>query len=365
VLANAIGVATEIRKKNKKVTPVLSLRHLAYCSNTDYTFLRNVVERRANDAYRLFRIKKRLRKGEAQHYRLICVPSPDLLRAQRWIVDNILIHAVPHESSVAFSKGSKLVTAAENHCSCRWLIKMDVRNFFESINEISAYRVFRTFGFQSLVAFELARLCTRIPLTNRTSESAKWRVHPGPVKKIKDYTSPHIGNLPQGAPTSPMLANLACYGLDLELKAIADKLRMNYTRYADDIVFSTEAEAFSRVEATDLIGLASAALGRSGLSPNIAKTRVVPPRARKIVLGLLVNSDVPRLSRSFKDSLRMHIHYLLKPGVGPTAHASRRGFASVAGLRNHLLGLVAYAGQVEPAYAEGLKAQLASVEWPV
>jgi RNA-directed DNA polymerase len=106
-------------------------------------------------------------------------------------------------------------------------------------------------------------------------------------------------------------------------------------------------------------------IGRHGLSPNFTKTQVVPPGARKVVLGLLVDKAVPRLTREFKANLRMHLHFLLRPDVGAAKHAHARGFAAVAGLRNHLRGLVAYAAQIEPEYASAVRSGLSAVQWPV
>jgi hypothetical protein len=163
-----------------------------------------------------------------------------------------------------------------------------------------------------------------------------------------------------------MLANLACRNLDVALQEIAAKYDLTYTRYADDIAFSTDRKDFSRSEATQVIGTVRAALGKVGLSPNNTKTIVAPPGARKIFLGLLVDSDTPRLTKSFKARIRQHLYYLTKKeGVSPAAHAKRRGFASVGGFRNHLMGLLAYASQVEPEYAAECQAKLSTVMWPL
>jgi hypothetical protein len=81
---------------------------------------------------------------------------------QRWMNENILQHAALHEASVAFSNGDTIREAAAAHCECEWLIKVDIRNFFESITEAQVFRVFESIGYQPLIAFEMARLCTRV-----------------------------------------------------------------------------------------------------------------------------------------------------------------------------------------------------------
>ncbi len=63
--------------------------------------------------------------------------------------------------------------------------------------------------------------------------------------------------------------------------------------------------------------------------------------------------------------MRMHLYYLKHAEVGPLRHAERRGFSSIAGLRNHLLGLAAYAIQIEMEYGLELKARLEAIQWPL
>lgn len=153
--------------------------------------------------------------------------------------------------------------------------------------------------------------------------------------------------------------------MDTDLSALASQFGLNYTRYADDLTFSTQDLNFGRARAGEFIRQAYSVVGRHGLSPNFTKTQVVPPGARRVVLGLLVDQEVPRLTREFKASLRMHMHFLLHPDVGPAKHAQARGFAAVAGMRNHINGLVTYAGQIEPEYAIAITRELARVPWPM
>lgn len=174
-----------------------------------------------------------------------------------------------------------------------------------------------------------------------------------------------MGHLPQGAPTSPMLANLAVFKLDEEIIAVAEKFGLTYTRYADDLLLSTDTKEFSRERARAAIGQVMAALGKWGLGANSAKTSVSPPGSRKIALGLALESTSPRLPRYFKAKLREHLYYLENPAIGPIGHARARGFASVIGLRHHLLGLAAFALQIEPSYGELIKQRLSTVDWPL
>jgi len=366
ILKASIAASQAVVAVNPSLPPILTLRHLSYLSGVSYRYLRQVVSREEIDPYKTFRIRKRPRRDGRARFRVICVPNFDLAEVQRWVASKVLARGRPHSASTAFAPGSRLVDAARPHCGSRWIVKVDVRRFFESVTEISAYRAFRRLGYQPLVSLELARLCTRVGPPSKLRRRRRWiRLAPQSVAKIENYAVPRLGHLPQGAPTSPMLANLTMCEADADLAKVAESAGMTYTRYADDLTFSTIRPSFDRDDAQALIKQVYRILGRFGLEPNLAKTQVVPPRARKIVLGLLVDQDTPRLSREFKNKMRMHLYYLERADVGPIMHAETRGFSAVAGLRNHLLGLAAYASQVEPAYGAELKIRLKAVSWPV
>jgi len=365
ILARAVSIGEAVVSVNPSLPPIFSLRHLTHLTKTTYGTMRAIASRTLRDPYKIFRIRKRpAHSGEAR-YRTICIPSPDLMRAQRWIAQRILAEGKPHSASVAYSKGDNIVAAAQPHCDCRWLIKIDVRNFFESINEIAVYRVFRSFRYEPLVAFELSRICTRLGSATRLRSRKRWKAAYRGQLPISAYWHDRMGHLPQGAPTSPMLANLAMHALDKEVTQHARKAGFIYTRYADDLTFSTKERNFTRRAAAHFIGEIYAAMARAGLSPNVAKTRISTPGSRKVVLGLLVDGAEPKLSREFKANLRRHLHYLGRADIGPSGHALARGFDSVIGLRRHVEGLVSYAHQVDPTFAAKCTSFLEEVDWPV
>jgi RNA-directed DNA polymerase len=363
VLDHMIAVGKRITAYHRDVQPVFTLKHLAVLSGVDYGFLRNTVARRTK-AYAEFKIRKRPGPDGQVLYRSICVPSPALMKAQRWISKNILAHVPAHSSSVAFSPRDSLYNAVAPHCPAKWLVKLDIRHFFESILEASVYQVFTCLGYEPLIAFELSRLCTHAVAESAHGAHQAMASDLAGEHIIAAYQFPLQGHLPQGAPTSPMLANLVCQRLDERLSIIAEQHSMRYTRYADDMTFSSGDVAFGRPRAQKLIQLVYEQLARQELSPNKSKTNIVSPGARKLVLGLSVEEDVPRLTRHFKDLLRQHIHYLSLETVGPVRHAAVREFASTTGLRNHLEGLLGFATQIEPAWAAVQRKRLQSVDWP-
>lgn len=360
LLQRAIKTAEVTQATNPRVPVLFTLRHLAHETDVPYMYLRKVIARdEAVAPYRVFSLKKRKGIGQGKRYRVICAPEPLLLRAQRWIHDNILKQASAHSASVAYAGGSRILDAAATHCAAKWLIKLDVSNFFESILEPSIYKVFRKFGYQPLIAFELTRLCTRLR-ENGNMAKLGADIH----FRIKYYDNAFIGHLPQGAPTSPLLANLASHDLDTAIALIAARYQLRYTRYADDITLSTKSDAFSRADAATVIHACYAEMQARGLWPNRTKTTIVPPGARKIVLGLLVDGERPRLSREFKERLRMHIHFLQNERIGPVRHAVKRGFDSVLGLQHHLLGLVAFAIGIEADWGTARMRELNAIDWP-
>ncbi|QQM32353.1 RNA-directed DNA polymerase [Martelella lutilitoris] len=352
----ALSIAKAIKSTAPDLPVIFSLSHLAHLVDVSPKHLRPIVDR-MSDPYRHFRLRKKSgRKGSKaprRRYRDIYAPQPHLLRTQRWIAQNILNVLKPHSSSFAFAPDSDMLDAATQHCGCTWLLKMDVSNFFESITERQAYQVYRGCGYTALLSFELARLSTR-------SVDQKHYFH------LQESEFPHPeaveGYLPQGAPTSPMLANLAVRPLDMKLKRIAAELGWKYTRYADDMAFSTD-RVRTRKEALQLKAIVETALTRFGLSVNQSKTRISPPGARKVLLGLLIDRERPRLTRQFKDNIETHLYALNHAKIGAQAHRDKRGFSSITGMRHHIRGLIAFAHHVDPDYAQKLYKDFNRIKW--
>lgn len=354
VVAEALAQARRVQSRG--LPAILTLNHLALQCGVPYVILRNIVTRGQSRPYRVFRMRKR--KGG---YRIICVPNYVLRNTLRWIVRNVLRKLEPHAASGAYTPGSSPIKVAESHCGCRWLIKLDVRRFFESVSEIQVFRVFRSVGYEPLIAFELARLCTRVhnSLKNRRYRLPQWHARARPGSQIFNYSiGGGLGHLPQGAPTSPMLANLAMRAFDAEVERYVISVGLKYSRYADDLIFSTASPAFTRGSVGIVVRKVHELMLKFGLRPHTGKVVVAPPGARKIVLGLLVDRDKPRLRREMKKSLLLELYACEK--FGPTAHAAARKWSSVLALRAHLDGLVAYAYAVEPEFADPLKTRLAA-----
>jgi RNA-directed DNA polymerase len=346
VIDAAEAVAARLRSQG--VAVVFTLGHLARRSGAPYPYLRRVVKR-SIDPYHEFAIKRRAGKNP----RLISSPEPLLMNVQRWILGRILDHVPPHPASYAYQTGKSIRMCAEQHLGARWLIKMDLHNFFHTIDERQVYRIFAALGYEPLLALELARLCTR-QAHGDFPHPTRYRVRHQRHTAIPGYSTYAIGFVPQGAPTSGAIANLAVRPLDDSLAALASAHRLVYTRYADDIVFSSSG-TFDRRAASLLIRQARHEISACGFTVHDKKTRLSPPGARRVVLGLLVDGDTIRLQKEMRSRIATHIHAAEKFGL--REHQLSRGFASVLGLARHVDGLLAFAADIDPGWTDDLRAR--------
>jgi hypothetical protein len=163
-----------------------------------------------------------------------------------------------------------------------------------------------------------------------------------------------VPHLPQGAPTSPALANLSAFGLDRRLTGLAATLDATYSRYADDLVLSG-GPLLRR--AADTVAAAVADIARDeGFHVNEAKRRLATRAGRQRVCGIVVN-DRPNLARHEYDRLKAVLHDAARHG--PEA-ANRAG---VPDLRAHLQGRVAWLESLNPARGARLRERLDAIDW--
>lgn len=322
---------------------VLSLGHLAHQTGAPYNYLRSVVER-ARDPYRTFEIRRR----QGRTPRLISSPDATLLYVQRWLLRRILSKVSPHASSYAYENGKSIRQCAQQHLGAKWLVKLDLHDFFHSIDERRVYQQFVTLGYGRLISFEMARICTRQATANGFPYSDRFRATCRPRAAIPEYSSQLVGFLPQGAPTSGALANLVARSLDERLSIIARDHQLVYTRYADDIVLSA-LFPFDRALACRVIRLARRAVEKSQFSLHDKKTHIVPPGARRIVLGLLVDGDRVRLSKNMRARIASHLYGV--ENFGLRDHQVARGFSSLLGMVRYIDGMLSFAHDIDPQWA--------------
>lgn len=309
--------------------PLPDLQHLASVSGVDADFLEKVVERRI-DPYHEFK----LLKSSGRSSRTIAAPMPDLAKAQRWILDDMLGECRPGPNSYAYQRGVSVKDCAKVHAGARWLVKLDLKDFFNSFDERRVTKIFRMTGTDEVTSVKLAKLCTRIPSSGHPRGGAG------------------LGYLPQGASTSGMLANLASHNLDRSLTGLAYRQQLRYTRYSDDITFSSPAK-FQRAAGEQVIRAARDHIARNNFVMNEKKTRICPPGSRLMVLGLLVDSEQVRLTASFKKTLNWHVYGCKRFGI--PQYSRSQGFLKWEEYLLHVEGLFAHAMHVEPNWAQSIK----------
>lgn len=331
--------------QSRGLPSVLTLKHLAHLTGADYGYLRAIVWRE-QDGYRAFTIRKR-----SGGQRLIASPEPVLGEVQRWIASKILSKCRVHEASFAYSPGSSPLQCARRHVGARWLVKLDIHDFFESIPERRVYYSLLGLGYQPLVAFELSRICTRA-ISGRANSGKQWVTR---RRGTSIYPTVNQGHLPQGAPTSPMLSNIVSFELDGKLSELGREYGAVFTRYSDDLTFST-GDTLTHRSANALVQNAGRILQSFGHNIHERKTTIAPPGARKVVLGLLVDGDRPRLTKELRARVSDHVRGIERFGLA--MHASERHYSSIWGMINHVEGLISHAIGVDDDFGRDLRQRL-------
>lgn len=346
------------RQIDSKLTPVIfSLSHLCKLANVSYQEMHAIIARKYfttfDYPYRNFTIKKR-----SGGNRWISVPCPSLMIIQHWIASEILRQMKPHQAAYAYVNNltSPIKSHVQSHCGAKWILKLDIKDFFGSISEKQVYKVFKNYQYPDLLSFEMARLCTKI---SRNRKGKKWVNTRKNNVELSSYFSEYIGCLPQGAPTSPALSNLVCINMDEELSLLSRNNDANYSRYADDLCFSFYTT--NRRNVYMFKKQVCEILWKYGFQENIKKTHIVPPGARKIVTGLIINEHVPTIPREVKDNIKMHLYYAKKFGI--PEHCKNKGFRSVIGFKNHLEGLINYVTSVNPEQGKKYEKAFLTLPW--
>lgn len=324
---------------------LFTLKHLALETGIDWSYLRDVIRRQRNP-YREIHIAKR--DGNT---RVIHAPEEPLKQAQRWILDNVLPTLGPrHPNSYAYDAAASTVDCAKRHIGARWLIKTDLHNFFPSVIEREVYKIFRSLQYSPLLSFEFARICT---WPTRQKRLAK-EMHPREVDPALPYRQITQGRLPQGAPTSGALANEAMRQTDTRLSSFAIRKGLVYTRYSDDMVFSGRGE-FERVHSAQLHSEIRRIVTSGGFVLHNQKSQIVPPGARKVVLGVLVGETGVAVLPEQKRQLGLYLHAVTTYGF--LEFVSHRGFESSVSFLNHVFGWLSYLSQIDPDWVEVQRAR--------
>lgn len=288
-------------------------------------------------------------------HRLLEVPKSRLKRLQQRLLHELLEYVPPHECAHGFRPRHSCLTNALPHVGQAVVVRFDLEDFFLTVGGARVVALFRTLGYPEGAARALAGLCTnRVPArVLDVRDPARYECELPQVgwREAKRFQSPH---LPQGAPTSPALANLCAFKFDLRLQALAESWGGRYTRYADDLTISGGTQL---TRAADQLEARVGAIAlEEGFRINHRKTRVMRGSARQMVTGIVVN-DRPNLKRGEFDRLKATLHNCATKGP---QHQNRIGATS---LRAHLAGRIAQLAAIHPGRGRRLKLVFDRIAW--
>jgi len=267
--------------------------------------------------YKVYEIAKRT-PGKK---RTIAQPARELKPLQYWVMENVLNAFPIHPAATAYRKGRNIADNALPHATHRYLCKLDFRNFFPSI---------KSWDFEKFMRANTPAGAWTEEELDHLSRILFWR-----KKRKKDLI------LSIGAPSSPVLSNILLYKFDVETTSLCAKYGVTYTRYADDLTFSTNT---SKVlfEIERQIPKICTGLGSPRLLLNRSKTVHASKKGSRRVTGLtLTNDGLVSISRERKREISAGFHrYTL-------------GKLNAEEI-NKLAGMVAYIKSVEPTFLDRL-----------
>lgn len=285
--------------------------------------------------------------------RLLEAPKSRLKQIQRWIADEILSAIPPHEAAHAFRCARSPITAAVPHVAQNVVMRIDLCDFFPSIKASRVAGIFRTAGYPPKVTRLLTGLCTNSAWRGVLDEVLPPSIDCNGLRDPR-YAPLFAPHLPQGSPASPSLANLSAWSLDCRLAGLARKQKVNYTRYADDLVFSGD-RSFGRQLRRFRI-LVNAICLDEGLEIRKRKTTVMRAHQQQQVTGIVINTR-PTIARKDYDQLKAILHNCVRLG------AESQNRDRHADFRSHLAGRVAWVTAVDRAKGIRLQKKLNAIQW--
>ena len=303
------------------------------------------------------------RERRLQHYRyrvltkrfdslrLIEAPKSRLKDLQRQILLWILEKVPPHSAAHGFVRGRSIESFVAPHIGKRVVLRMDSRDFFPTLGGVRIQNAFRSLGYPEPVADLLGGICTNATPCELWA-GIRSDFAPECLAEFRRlYARPH---LPQGAPTSPALANICCYRLDCRLNALAESAGATYARYADDLAFSGGADFERCVQrfGTTVSGI----LQEEGFRVNHRKTRIMRQGVRQHLAGLVTNQKMNVMRRDF-DRLKAVLTNCVR--FGPDSQNRDR----CTDFRSHLRGRVSFFEMINPVKGKRLRAIFGRIPW--
>lgn len=272
--------------------------------------------------------------------RLLEAPKWQLREIQRRLLHEALDRVPPHDAACGFRRGRSVCDYAAPHVGQRIVVHLDLEHFFASISAGRIWGIFRMMGYAEPVA---------TVLTGLTTNAVPFQARRAAPPRLRQWLA--ASHLPQGAPTSPALANLATYRLDNRLAGLARACGAAYTRYADDIALSGPSWLGSALPEQ----VAAIAEGE-GFRVNAAKTSAVRRNGRQRLGGIVVN-DRLGVSRREYDLLKATLHNCVRFRPASQNRHGHRDFQA------HLLGRVSWVASVHPQRGAALRALAGRIDW--
>ncbi len=259
--------------------------------------------------------------------RLISAPSDDLKGIQRDILRSILNRVPIHRSANGFRRKRSIITNAENHIGQEVVIKVDMQDFFPSITYERVKGVYTNLGYPEKVAEALTELST------------------------------YKGRLPMGASTSPYLSNIIAARLDRRFTNLGKKIGFRYSRYADDLAFSSEDRNFTRH-----IPFFRKIIEDEGFEVNEKKIVIARKGGQQKITGVVVNEKI-NIDRKEYKKLRAVVHNCLKGDL--REEMKKWGVSSMGKFKETLSGHIHFAKMVNKEKGERLLEGFRRISWPV
>lgn len=277
-------------------------------------------------------------------YRLIEAPKPLLKQVQTQILRGILDKVPAHPDAHGFVKGRSIRSNALPHVGKAWVLKIDLQNFYPSVSYSRVVAIFRALGYCREISLWLGRLTTSAIPSNLTAPDSR-------MGTVWGYRNRH---LPQGAPTSPALANLSAFSLDVRLSAMAKQYEVRYTRYADDLTFSGQGRSIPALR--EIIPFTRQIVSAERFTINRQKQRILRRHQQQNVTGLVVNQKLS-LSRAEFDTLKAILTNCLRQGPASQNRDGHEDFAS------HLRGRIGHWLSVHPVRGQKLLGLFQGIDW--
>lgn len=315
---------------NSKNLPVIfSLQHFAIEIGMQSDFIDHLISDR-NQQYNYFLLQKKNKKSAPRE---IMAPREELKFIQRWINFNILQKLSYNKHIHGFVPGSSILQHAQVHHKSKFLLKIDLLKFFDTIDEKKVYKMFRSMGYIKNLAWDFAKICTA---QHRFTYWQSFSAEDLKILQNYDYDYPNI--LPQGAPTSPLLANLVASRLDKRLGSLSKKLNSKYTRYADDLCFSAD-----KIEEIPSLKIISKIIEEEGFFINKEKIKFSKLGMKQYVTGLSISDPLSvSVSKSKRREVFKHLYFAEKFGIESHLLKLKSKGKKYSNYQNWLLGHIMY-----------------------